>query len=952
MPAQTRSSTFRSGEWEIDLARRELRLRGVPKAIGSRAFEVIEVLVQSAGELVDKYDLMNRVWPGAAVEENTLQAQIAAIRRTFDADRDLLKTVAGRGYRLLGDWTREEAIAVAGVAAAPREASGVLVNLPAAANPLIGRTAALMQLAELVSASRMVTLVGPGGIGKTVLALECARAQFQEFRRNCLLVELASLADPSLVHSTVASSVGLKLGGGSITSETIARAIGSNKLLLVLDNCEHLIDAAAELAETLIVRCPHLSIIATSREALRIDGECVYRVPPLDVPPEYSGEEGAVLDHGAAQLLLARIRAQKQDFSPRGEQFGAIAAICRRLDGIPLAIEFAAARAATLGLEQVADRLDDRLAVLTGGRRTALPRHQTLRATLDWSYRLLSEDERSLLRRLSVFAGGFTLEAALHVAGHEGSDGIATADGVANLVAKSLVRHDTSGPKDRWQLLETIRVYAREKLIESGEAAGIARRHANFFQTCLAGVAVGSRITPSIEDVIPYYTELDNVRAALDWCFSSSGDAGTGVHLTAAYAPVWVHAHLLLECRKRCEYALSRIDLSVETDDRVQMDLYSALGFALVFTMGPLERIRTVLATALELARKLGNTDVELRNLGALIALQFLIGESDAAQLSARRFLGIAETMGNPAAEQIGERLLGNAQFFAGELPHAQMHLERVVQTVDKQHNQRGTLLFRYGHHPLARGMLARVLWLRGAIDRAVDEAHAALESVKSMGDALSLCWVVYYGAFPVALMMGDFCGAERAAAMLVDSTTGLPSGIWPLIARCLRGKLMIARGSYGDGVVLLGSALDDCDRGGWQISYPEFFGSLAQGLSELGRTSEAVAAIERGFTAAGSGKEQWYVPELHRIRGDLLMKLGGNSLSALSCFEQAFDLADKQGALSWQLRAALSMAQRSINQEELTEARRVLAPIYGIFTEGFRSPDLLRAETMLASLT
>jgi predicted ATPase len=722
-------------------------------------------------------------------------------------------------------------------------------------------------------------------------------------------------------------------------------------MLLVLDNCEHLIDAAAELAETLIAKCAHLSILATSREALRIDGECIYRVPPLDVPPEYSGEESGVLDHSAAQFLVARIRAQKQDFSPHGQQFRAISAICRRLDGIPLAIEFAAGRAATLGLEQVADRLDDRLAVLTGGRRTALPRHQTIRATLDWSYRLLSDEERSVLRRLSVFAGGFTFDAALRVAGDEANDDVATADIIANLVAKSLISQDTSGLEDRWQLLETIRVYAKEKLVEAGEAAKIARRHANFFRAHLAGVAIGSRATPSIEDVIPYYNELDNVRAALDWCFSSDGTAGIGVRLTAAYAPVWVHAHLLVECRERCEFALSRIDPTDEPDDRVRMNLYSALGFALVFTMGSIERLRNVLATALELARRLENYDIELRNLGALVAMQYLIGESGAAQSSARRFIGIAETMGDPAARQIGERLLGNALFFAGELSHAQMHLERVVGTVDKQHNQRGTLLFRYGHHPLARGMLARVLWLRGAIDRAADEARAALEIVKGMGDSLSLCWVVHYGTFPVALLTGDFVAAERAVAMLVAPKTGLPSGIWPVIARCLRGKLMIARGGYDDGVDLLGSTLDACDRSGWQISYPEFFGSLAQGLAELGRISEAAIAIERGFAATSDGKEQWYVPELHRIRGELLLKLEDDSPAALSQFEQAFDLAGKQGALSWQLRAALNMAQIRINEDQPSEARKVLAPVYGCFTEGFGSRDLLRAEAMLASL-
>ncbi|WP_094194126.1 ATP-binding protein [Bradyrhizobium viridifuturi] len=575
MPAQVRPSVYKSGEWEIDLVRRELRFRGLPRALGSRAFEVVEVLVQLAGEVVDKYDLMGRVWPGAAVEENTLQAQISAVRRALGDDRELLKTVAGRGYLLLGDWSQRQSSAADQIP--PGSASSFLTNFPAAASTLIGRSAALAELLELLSSYRTVTLTGPAGIGKTALALEVARNLFASFQGDGMLVELASISDSGLVPSTVASSLGLKLGGRSVTSEAVARAIGSSRMLLVLDNCEHVIDATAEFSETLISKCPHLSILATSREVLRIDGECVYRVPPLDVPPDYQGEAASVLAHSAAQLLLARVRAHQQDFSPHGNQLRAVAAICRRLDGIPLAIEFAAARVATLGLEQVAARLDDRFSVLTGGRRTALPRNQTLRATLDWSYRLLTDGERSLLRRLSVFAGGFTLEAALRVASEEANSDIATADGLANLVVKSLVSHDTSGSKDRWRLLETIRVYAREKLIESGEASEIARRHANFLRAHLAGVAIGSRTTPGIQDVIPYYHELDDVRAALDWCFSQDGDVGLGVRLTAAYAPVWLHAHLLHECRERCEYALSRTSPGDAPGEKILMDLYSAL---------------------------------------------------------------------------------------------------------------------------------------------------------------------------------------------------------------------------------------------------------------------------------------------------------------------------------------------------------------------------------------
>jgi non-specific serine/threonine protein kinase len=386
--AQGRRLVYELGKWEVDLARRELRARGVPVPIGGRAFEIIEVLVASAGELVAKKDIMGRVWPGAIVEDNTLQFHVSAIRKALGPDRAMLKTASGRGYRLVGAWTarRESTSSAGSIDFEPvrSPAEPFQINLPAAASDLVGRTDAVQHLRDLLSAYRVVTLTGPGGIGKTSLALEVARVLFPSFEGDVRLVELVSLSDPGLVPSAVAGAVGVKLGGDEISAESVARAIGAQKLLLVLDNCEHVIDAAAKLAQTVVRTCPRTTILATSREILKIEGEYVYRVPPLDVPPQRE-EPGNILAHSAVRLFIATTTALRSDFSPDGDNLPAIAAICRRLDGIPLAIDFAAAGVATLGLQQVAAGLDDRFALLTGGRRTALPRHQTLRATLDWS---------------------------------------------------------------------------------------------------------------------------------------------------------------------------------------------------------------------------------------------------------------------------------------------------------------------------------------------------------------------------------------------------------------------------------------------------------------------------------------------------------------------------------------------------------------------------------------
>src|SRR6201996_3906012 len=520
-------------QWEIDLGRRELRSRGVPVPLGGRAFEVVMVLVQSASELVTKDDLMDRVWPGATVGEGTIHVHISAVRKALGADRTMLKTASGRGYRLLGSWTPQQRDATAALvySSLPRTGSQPANNFPPLISRLVGRASAAQFVRDLISAYRVVTLTGPGGIGKTSLAIKAVRYLLSDFEDGGWLVELASLSDPGLVASTVAATLGLKIAG-EISAESVARAVGGKHLVLVLDNCEHVIDAAANLAETFTRLCPRTTIVATSREVLRIDGEAVYRVPPLDVPAVGQAAPDYIMQYSAVELFVARTKALNAGFIPHAEDLASIAAICRHLDGMPLAIEFAAARAAVLSVQGVAAGLRDRFALLTAGRRTALPRQRTLRATLDWSYEVLPETERQLLRRLAVFAGGFTADAAGAVMTDTGFDASAVLDGIANLVAKSWVALDKSGASARWTLLETIRAYALEKLVESDESGDVQRQHAAFFRDLFAPAASGSGSGSPTNDLERHVREIDNVRAALDWSFSA-GDTAIGVDLTA-----------------------------------------------------------------------------------------------------------------------------------------------------------------------------------------------------------------------------------------------------------------------------------------------------------------------------------------------------------------------------------------------------------------------------------
>src|SRR5438445_1772008 len=625
MPGKDQRPVYKFGAWEIDLARREMRLNGVPTDVGSRAFEIVEELVQSAGELIDKYDLMNRVWPGAAVEENTLQAQISAIRRALGPDRGLLKTIAGRGYRLLGDWVIEqEDFAAAGMPTSEPTRSYV-TNITAQTSELIGRKSAEAQLLELLSTYRMVTMTGPGGIGKTVLAQAVARSLLATFGGDGLLVELAPLSDPALVPLAVATVLDLRQSGDGISFEAIGREIGARKLLLVLDNCEHLIEGAARLANTLVRFCPNTKILATSREVLRIDGEYVYRVPPLDVPAQGGDGDHDILARSAVQLLIARTKALNADFLPRGEDLQLIAAISRQLDGIPLAIEFAAARVATLGLQQVAARLHDRFSLLTQGLRTALPRHQTLLATLDWRYELLFETEARVLRHLAVLNGDFSFDAAAAVIGN--FDAVSVADDLAGLVVKSLVVADFQAGDDHYRLLDTTRAYALQKLRSSGEHRQAARRHAEYFRRALIQAEAQSNSLPQTDWQRRYGRYLGNVRAGLEWAFSGDGDVQIGAALTAAAVPLCAHLSLFGECRERTELALARLDDGAMGSTRLRMQLSAALGWSLTYGQGRARGAGPALTTTLELADRLDDKDYRLRALRGLRVGQFNNGE-------------------------------------------------------------------------------------------------------------------------------------------------------------------------------------------------------------------------------------------------------------------------------------------------------------------------------------
>jgi predicted ATPase/DNA-binding winged helix-turn-helix (wHTH) protein len=955
-PVYEPPASFEFGRFRILPQRREVLADGRPMELGGRAFDLLVVLIEANGAVVSKDELMSRVWPGRIVEDNNLHAQIKALRKAF-ADHELIRTIVGRGYQFRGEVRarppsrseRAEPGTASEVSGLPRPPT----NLPAPTSELIGRDGVIVEVIGLVADHRFVTLTGTGGIGKTRLGLEVARHLLPQFAGGVWVAELASLSDPRLVSVTVARALGLEVVSGVVSPERIAAALGSKQIMLVLDNCEHVIAAAAEMAETLLHANSAARVIATSREPLRAESERLYRVPPLAVPAEDTLTLEEVLRHGAVALFVTLAQAADPHFAFDWQAAAAIAGICRRLDGIPLAIELAAARASTLGVQELASRLDDCFNLLTEGRRTALRRHQTLHATLDWSYELLPESERAVLRRLSIFASGFTLEAAIGVIANAETLASDVLDGVANLVTKSLVAADVGGATVHYRLLGTTRAYAREKLAEHGELEQAARRHAQYYWDLCGQAEAEWETRPAAEWLADYGTQIGNVRSALDWAFSPSGDASIGVALTAAAVPLWCQLSLIEECRSRAEQALSHVAPGSNRDTRCEMQLEAALALSLFHTKGPERETGAAWIRALAVADRLEDTEYQLRALWGLWSHRISSGEYRAALAFAERFRGLAAKQPDPAARLIADRMIGSVRLWMGDQTNARRHIERMLSRyVDPLHRSHA-LRFVWDQRVAGEIVLAVILWLQGFPDQAMGTVQETIERARASDHAISLCYTLARAACPVALWVGDLAAAECYVSMLLDHSAKLGMAVWQAEGRCFKGMLLFKRGTDGTGLRLLRTALDELRETGSVLRDSAFLCALAEGLAATGQVAEGLAAVDQALERSESCEERWCIAELLRIKGELLLLecAPKAAASAENHFRQALDWARRQGALSWELRAATSLARMWRKQRQSKEARELLAPIFDRFTEGFDTADLKATKALLDEL-
>jgi len=928
------------GRFVLDRTSKQLLEDGKVARLGGRAFDLLCALAERSGEVLSRAELEARVWPHTIVEETSLRVHVSALRKVLGdgvAGARYIANVPGRGYSFVVPVTAVDArhaTSAATISAAPAAPARRMHNLPARLSHAIGRSSITRTLGERLATQRLVCIVAPGGMGKTTVALAIAESVLERFPDGVWFVDLAPLSDPARVPLALASALNVSVSSTDPWA-TLCEPLRESRMLIVLDNCEHVIDGAAALAERVLREAPRTHILATSREALDAEGEWVHRLAALEAPvPAAQTSLEQARTFAAVQLFAERAGANSDSFALNESNIEVVCHLCRQLDGMPLAIELAAARIDSLGLQGLAARLDEMFSLLTRGRRTVLPRHRTLQALLDWSHDLLTDVERRVLRRLSVFRSAFTLEAAAALLTSDDLPPEAVVDGVLGLAAKSLVAVDVSGPTVMHRLLYTTRTYAADKLASGGESRRLAVAHAAHFRDALLQGVPQRDVLPIAEWLQRYGRMMDDVRAGMDWAFSPDGDALLGVQLTVAATDLVYELGLIDEFRGWVDVAMEVVDTLQPRQPGLELRLCSARSFLGAYTRGRQFAYGAHVQRMLDLVAQLDSDAQRIEAMFSLCAKAFGAGDYREVAEVARGIRRYVPGPDEPAAVLLSDRFLALSHHYLGQHEAAKPLAERVL------HYPAGNAYRQYiGHIPrsVSMGILqARMLWMQGACDSAVARADEA-EADAECSSPLALSQALAMATIPIALWRGENHRAAVLLERLRRHADRHSQGYWQSWARSY-DKVLAARASGGP------------LRVGIELGPIEELSGLGE-LDMVGTLVEsAVSAV--GVERADSGVAGWCAPEILRAHAENGLRAAPQRADdAEAGLERALDIARSQKALSWELRSATSLARLWRDRGRRPNAHRLLSDVYQRFDEGHATADLVAARELIAEL-
>lgn len=942
---QPDDNVYAFGPFRLVPSRQSLLCDGVPVRIGARALDILTLLARRPGEIVSKNDLLAFVWPDIFIHESNLKVNVAALRRALSvgAETTYIATVAGRGYRFVVPVAVEQA----GPAPSPGATTAHFRTLPDAAK-VIGRAGEMSRLAKALARSRCVTVVGPGGVGKTTVAVAVAHQVRASHPDGISFIDLSTVGDPQYATAAIAAGIGARQGSDDALSEIID-VLHGRQMLLILDNCEHLSPTVTAIVNRLLVSSPRITILATSREPLRAALEHVHRLPTLGVPAGDQAITAAeALEFGSVQLFVARAK-EKGVYALTDADAPLVSAICQRLDGIALAIELAASKTATLDVPTLLSLLEQRFLVLSNGERDAPLRQQTLQATLDWSYRLLSQDEATLFRLLSVFAGVFRMDDALAMSESVGLDPSQAIDALERLASRSMVYAEYRGGTLRYRLLESTRAYASERLAAAGEQAGASERHARHVLAVLERAAEEWTFREKRDWMSEYAGRVDDLRKALAWAFGPNGERMLGVKLTAAAIPLWEELSAICEIQSRVERALLALYDLGDRPPELIMKLIAARASGMSFAQHLVPDTETAWRDCYRRGVEENSPEYQLHGLWGLAAHLIYTGRSLEAMPFLDQFKVIAETHADWPALAEGDRMMAMAEIYVGRIANARQRLERLA----SRHREPKDLVrfARFQAEPIVafRCSYAFVLWISGEPERAMQMARSAVERAERTGHVVSHSNALAVCAIPLAFWTGDFRGASEFLAMLEESGQREDIGLWRPVCGFFKSALRAKRLEPGSASEFR-TRLDELIAARNLLRAPMHYSMVAEALLAAGQLADATSVIDAARALTQEHVANWCLPEILRVAALIELRSGG-STEAERLLRLAIAKAQETGALTLELRAALALSDKLKVERRRTEALEMLEACCAKFASDAESADLTTAREKLQRL-